>query len=114
MEVGDLAVSMLGAGVLPSSIGYGQTHHRENGDQSGDSHPGKADAPSPWIGRNAPLHPVAELRAGGKSFPRVLDCALHLHPCKSIRRAGRAPAHMGIEGAHLLGRKLTVEISIEF
>jgi hypothetical protein len=43
-----------------------------------------------------------------------MNVALHLHAQKRIRRAAGAAMHMSIEGAHLLRRKLTVEVSIEF
>src|ERR1700678_919674 len=59
--------------------------------------------------RNALFYPSPEINPGSEAFPGDVNRAFHLYTRKGTRRARGAAAHMGVEGAHLLLRKLTVE-----
>src|ERR1035438_4662937 len=60
------------------------------------------------------LHSFAKLRAWSKTLSSRLNHSLHLQTRERVRRTGRALPHMRIERPHLLRRKLSVDVGVEF
>src|SRR6266481_5165421 len=66
------------------------------------------------FGCDRALHPAPKFRCRSKPFSGCLNTAFHLHARKSICRAQGAAMHMSIKRAHVLRRKLTIEVGVEF
>src|ERR1035438_10204856 len=115
MQVGNLAVDMLGADTLSPVIG-GQACKRNHCDDSrcGDPNAGEAHVASLGFRLNRLLYSFAKLRAWRKAFSRHLNRAFHLQTRKGVRRARRALPDMRVESPQFIRRKLSVDVGVEF